>query len=234
MKYRENINVDELVTEYVRECEVKYDPSSSKKNEKSQKAYSESLDNMGEIDLGNITEGDVERIVKRYLCDWGGMRRVLGQKGFQDWRSELTRAIQSNHKTLKGFRSKDLINVELSEFKTDIERLYESFETIVGRIAATKVLHLVCPNFFPMWDNKIADGVRNGFPKKGDKGTRIKAFSAADYYRFIQAMQIFLREHQEALSSLACEYHNTKLRVLDECLFWATSRPFYLFSFRQW
>lgn len=227
MEYREKIDVNELVAEYVRKCEEQYPPSM-----KSQKVYKESLDAMkGIVDLRNITEKDIEEIVRSYLYNWGAMQRVLGKSEFQNWQSKLKKAIQSNDDMLEEFRSKDLIE-DISPFKEQIKSCYGSFKAIVERVAATKVLHLICPDFFPMWDNAIAEGVRNEFPEKDDKGTRIKAFSTDDYYRFMQVIQDFLRDHENVWSKLAGEEGKSKLRIIDECLYWAVRRPFYLFSFR--
>lgn len=240
MEYREKVNVSELVEEYIKQCEQEYDPSSSERNGKSEKAYSESLEKMKHIDLQDFTKENTEQIiqiVQRYLYDWGSMGRVLRSKRFQNWQSRLTEEIWLNRELLKDFSSKDLIAVKLSECAKDIQSCYESLSgpakhKVVGHIAATKVLHLICPNFFPMWDNAIADGVRNQLKKRGDKETRIKAFSKEDYYRFVCVIQDFAKQNEHVLSKFTCEPHKTKLKVLDECLLWAVRRPYYLFSFR--
>ena len=81
MSYRASINVGELVTEYVRKHNERYDPS-----DKPQKVYTTSLEQIGKINLGGITEKDVDTIVEKYLYTWGGMGRVLGRKDmWDDW-----------------------------------------------------------------------------------------------------------------------------------------------------
>ena len=231
MDLREKINVSELVKEYVNQCERNYDPSLNNRNKTSQRAYSESLQAMKNITLGNITEENTKLIVQPYLYKWGTMVRVLGQKKkYPNWGKKLTTEIRENHKMLKNFRSKDLVNVELNDYKDEIENCYQSFLPVVGRIAATKVLHLICPNFFPMWDNDIANGIRNELLKSIHKENKIEAFSKQDYYRFMVIIQVFLKQNELILSSLSCEPHKTKLKVLDECLLWAVRRPYYLFS----
>ena len=160
------------------------------------------------------------------------MGRFLGQeKKCPDWQNRLTDAIQLKHTILKHFSSQDLSDSDVklndSEVKKEIQSCYEAFKPIVGRIAATKVLHLICPNFFPMWDNAIADGVRNEFLPKS---STIKPYSPEDYYRFMCVIKGLLKQNKRDLSKLAREHDKTMLRVLDECLLWAVRRPYYLFS----
>lgn len=121
--------------------------------------------------------------------------------------------------------------VNLSDFESGIKNCYELFGKIVGQIAASKVLHLICPNFFPLWDDGIAIAIWNEVDGKSDKGEVIAQFSGAHYYRFMQVMQNFLREYGEIMSDLAEQYRNRKgkLKILDECLWWATHRPLSLF-----
>jgi hypothetical protein len=238
MGYREKIDVRELITEYVKQCENEYDPSRNNRNKISQEAYSESLTGMKLIDLEKFTEDNKQKnedVVERYLYKWGSMGRFLGQeKKCPDWQNRLAKAIQKKHEKLKDFSSKDLIDVKLDDpiVKKDIQSCYEAFNTVIGKIAATKVLHLICPNFFPPWDNAIANGVRNEFEKSSDKESKITRFTKEDYYRFMLVIQDFLKQNERVLSKLARELDKTRLRVLDECLLWAVRRPYYLFSFR--
>lgn len=221
-----NIDIDELIDIYVLECEHEYDPIFSKRNEKSQKAYSESINFIGKIDFENITEDNIKRlqqVVKDYLYQWGRMQQLLGRPDYRDhWVSYVVKEIVSNQK-LKDFRDKDLVDEKLEEIKEDIKKCYKKFENIVGRIGASKILHLVCPHFFPLWDNIIANAHRNEFK------TKIQFATSEEYYRFMLTIQYFLKNHEEIFSSLAQEYCKTKLGVIYECLFWAAHRPFHLF-----
>jgi hypothetical protein len=40
----------------------------------------------------------------------------------------------------------------------DALRLFGLFRTECGPVRAGKALHVLAPNFFPLWDNAIADG----------------------------------------------------------------------------
>ena len=216
------MNYGELVIrEYVERCEEEYGKTDSNY------IYEKTMKEVKQKDLGSITEKDVESdIVKPYLYDWGRMGRVLGRYEFWDWESKLVKQIRSNCETLEVFRTKDLQHAELSEFKTDIERLYSSFKEIVGRIGGAKVLHLLCPSLFPPWDNAIANTARKELAPKGKN--KVENFSPQDYYRFMCGIQYLLKKYDEVLSHLATKYGRTKMRIVDECLWWAKERSLWL------
>ncbi len=69
----------------------------------------------------------------------------------------------------------------LARYKPLIIKLYEALKQIVGATGAAKVLHLLAPNFFVMWDTSIrrAYGVND---------------SGEDYYRFLEKMRDEIRE----------------------------------------
>jgi len=215
-------DIENIITEYVDKIEKKYPPSDN-----SQIVYKQSLKAMAGIDLGSHTNQDVQQIVETYLYTWGNMGRLLGREEFRGWQSRLTKELQYNHKMLEGLRKKRLETVNLSEFDADIKKCYKSFRDVVGRIASAKVLHLVSPDFFPIWDNAIAEGVRKELAARED--WTIEAFSPDDYYEFMKAIQQFTRKNSKVLSDLVLKYGKSKLRIIDECLLCAVRRPFSLF-----
>jgi len=102
--------------------------------------------------------------------------------------------------------------------------LYSSLRSIIGPIASAKVLHLICPNFFPLWDNGIADGLRAEHSGIVD----LKPFSAQDYFEFMKKLQSLLRKYDELWSSLSQSYKKGKLKIVDECLWYIVRTPFAL------
>lgn len=129
---------------------------------------------------------------------------------------------------IENFRKKDLLSVTLDKFESDTEKCYKSFENEIGKIASVKVLHLICPSFFPLWDNKIADAIRK-VDVRNNENRRIAKFSEADYYQFMQKIQNFSKKHETILSDLADQYKKSKLKILDDFLWWAANRPLDLF-----
>ena len=66
--------------------------------------------------------------------------------------------------------------------KDTIESIFGEFETLLGPVGAAKVLHLLAPRFFPLWDNKIVQrGYHMYFLKAGQ--------NAAMYYVVMRAQK---------------------------------------------
>ena len=207
---------EEIRTELIRECSKRLG------DEFEDSIYDECLKAIKETDLSNIA--NLESTMRRFLYVWGRMGRVLGRYDYRNWESKLAKQIELDGKELEEFRTKDLLYVNLHEYEPVIKKCYGSFKEAVGAIAAAKTLHLICPSFFPLWDNAIANAVRK---ERADK--KNGEFSPADYYSFMVDMQRFLKEYDQVLSALASKYKRGKLRILDEFLWWMAHRPLSLF-----
>jgi hypothetical protein len=155
------------------------------------------------------------------------MRRVINQEDHLDWPIKVSNIIKSNYVALAKFQKEYLGETDLHQYEKDIKRLYDSFKPIIHPVATAKVLYLLCPNFFPIWDNAISDGVRseiiNKFPD-----IKTARLSSDDYYRYMLGIQKFLDEHDNICTLLAKKYRKGKLRILDECFWWGVRRPFCL------
>jgi len=184
--------------------------------------YKQGLEDMEKLNLMNITKNDVEEIIKPFLYEWGGMRRVLDRGEHLTWEEDLAAQIHEVSNELQGFKQQYLRKVNLAKHESDIKRCYGSFKEAVGRVAAAKVLHFVCPNFFPPWDTKIAEAA------KGERNQKVKEYSAEDYYMFMQQVQTFIKK-RSIIPKLANHYKKSEVKIADECLWMATQRPFYLF-----
>ena len=222
MNQTEEILSDRVIREVIK----KYVKKNNSENEEANKIYKKSVNEMEEINLDKITEKQVEDIIKSFLWEWGNMARVVGRK--KDWQIELSKTIKKYYKELEIFRKKNLVNVNLSEFESDIKNLYNDFCEIIKQVATAKILHLICPNFFPLWDNAIANAVRKEANLEDNKNEKIKAFSKADYYQFMQKIQNFAKKYEDLLSELAKDYDKTKLKILDDFL-WYANKPLFLF-----
>jgi hypothetical protein len=192
--------------------------------------YNNAITDMTTIDLANISQSDVVDVVEPFLYDWGKMGRVLGQERFSGWQGKVTNIIRSNSGILKQFQNRNIEYENLSNHRHEIAMLYESFKAATGQIASAKILNLICPNFFPLWDNGIANAVRVelahlegcGFDKS------IEVFSGADYLRFMEGIKLFISRHSDVLLLLSNQYQQRKLRIIDECFWWIVRRPFFL------
>jgi len=207
---------EQIIKEYVKRYEQKYsaDP-----------VYNGFLGSMAKIDLKGITEGEVREVIEPFLYEWGRMGRVLGRIEYLNWERNLASAIRSNCQRLKGFGTKDLTGVNLGQLEPQIMKCYESFKEAVGPIAAAKVLHLICPNFFPLWDNSIAEAFRNEISDRSKVSEKVENFSGRDYARFMEQIQELISKYGKLLSYLASQHKKGKLKILDECLWGTAHRP---------
>jgi len=192
--------------------------------------YNNAITAMATRDLAQISESDVVNVVERFLYDWGKMGRVLGQERFSGWQGKVAQIIQSNSGILKQFQNRNIEYENLSNHKHEIVMLYEAFKGATWQIASAKILNLICPNFFPLWDNGIANALRvelahlEGY--SFDKS--IEDFSGEDYFRFMDGTKLFISRHSDVLSTLSNQYQQRKLRIIDECFWWVVRRPFSL------
>ena len=193
--------------------------------------YDNAIAHMARVDLADMNETNIGYAIERFLYDWGGMGRVLGRPQYSGWQGRVTGIIKSNSSILKQFQNMNIHQEEdLNAHKTEIVRLYDAFESAAGPISSAKILHLICPNFFPLWDNAIADALRveladfrgNNFDKS------INAFSGEDYFRFMDRVKFFIARNNSAVSLLSDKYNHNMLRIVDVCFWFMVRRPLYL------
>lgn len=192
--------------------------------------YNSAITRMAAIDLSNIDESDVVGIVERFLYEWGGMGRVLGRIEYLGWQEKVAEVVKGNAEKLKRFQKRVIENEDLDDYKVEIVKLYEILKGITGPIASAKILSLICPNFFPLWDNAIANAVRAEIADTESYGfdKSVEILSGEDYFRFMVGIKLFMVKHADIISSLSRQYQQKKLRIVDECLWSLVRRPFYL------
>jgi len=207
-----------LIKEVVEQCECEYPD----------KTYIKCLKKVEKANLKDITTlktANGKSIIKSFLYEWGTMGRVLGRKEFQGWESRLKKQVESNLKELTRLRKKHLEHVYLYKYEQDIRKCYNSFrQAVKSPIAAAKTLHLICPDFFPAWDNSIADAIRKECEENKDE-----EFSATDYFNFMKVIQSFLKRNEQVLTELARRYKKRKMRIVDEFFWWIVRRPLHFY-----
>jgi hypothetical protein len=83
--------------------------------------------------------------------------------------------INANLDALRGYRGRHLLTLDADE--TDrLTQFFATFELVLGPVGAAKALHLLAPDFFPLWDRKIAEsyGIRLG--NSGENGREYVRF----------------------------------------------------------
>jgi len=184
--------------------------------------YIKSIDEFSRVRLDQLAEKHEVSILRPFLLTWGSMVRVLGKK--EGTKAILMKLKEISHK-LEPLREKDFSSVDLNEIKDLIVELFDEIRETefenrkrkqkkVGSTAASKVLHLTCPDLFFMWDLNI----RNYYEKnKGD---------GKEYFDFLTQMKEMCKskELETTIGDLQRESGKKITRMIDQYN-WVKARP---------
>ena len=92
-------------------------------------------------------------------------RNKFDQKHFRD----IQELLNTNLDELKVYRSRKIQEYSDCENVT-IEMIFNKFGLILGPVGASKMLHLLAPTFFPLWDGEISKFYGIYFKQKGSNG----------------------------------------------------------------
>jgi hypothetical protein len=83
--------------------------------------------------------------------------------------------------------------------------LFTEFERVLGPVGAAKALHLLAPNFFPLWDRAIAHAYHATLGKVGTNGKRY-----ATFMEIARCQYVVLNDKCTATLKLIDEYNYCK------------------------
>lgn len=159
-------------------------------------------------DVSGLSDLHVVRVFKPFLIQWGMMARTLGRKKF-NW-TRLGRTLRNLEPHFKALRSKSFlhVNFEDKEISENIQKVYRELSKIkhVGPTAVSKILHLINPEIFVMWDEKI----RDMYNVRG---------SAKGYLKFLSKNQRLLKDvfNEKECHELRLKFGNkTMAKLIDE------------------
>jgi hypothetical protein len=143
--------------------------------------------------LGTIDNPKPEKIVW-FLNHWGIMRKHFDV-------DKISKCITESKNDLDVFKKCRIEIVDLMPLKDSIQDIFQKFqESTDSPVAASKVLHVLVPPFFVMWDTTIRAGYGCGIIYN-------KAIARNEtYYIFLERIQ---RELREAIQSYA-DSHSIK------------------------
>lgn len=202
MGCKEKEFVSSLIEECIRRYDEKYD----------RETYLKHLNEIKQLSIEDIPKN--MNLIRGYLYDWGNMHWVLKRERYRGWELRLGELVIKHSGKLKMFRNKNLVETDLRMHENEIKELYNSFRQVVGPTSAVKILHIICPNFFPLWDNDIAKCVAN-----------FGGYSKYDYFKFMMEIQRILGKYGEVISKLTKESGEGMLRTLDKYLYWFSKNP---------
>jgi hypothetical protein len=83
--------------------------------------------------------------------------------------------LASHDPVLAALRTRSLVSL-VSEDAVTIETLFDGFENLLGPVGAAKALHLLAPNWFPIWDRRIAARYVGELQPRGTNSARYVTF----------------------------------------------------------
>jgi len=137
----------------------------------------------------------VRRVIRLFLISWGMMTRVVGRENL-DWK-RLGDTLRNLEKDFAALRSKSFLSANLFSDETTsnaVKKIYSELDPIPylgSPTTISKILHLLNPEIFLMWDNAIV----NYYHKENRKIN----YSADGYLEF-------LKENQETILSALSEF----------------------------
>lgn len=192
--------------------------------------YRGCLEAVKKIELYKIKGKDVKGPIRTFLINWGLMGRVLNRKPTEKskidrrcWERRLASKIRTFRNELDTFRGLNLENIDdISKYEKKIIECFNGISECkkgnkrgIGPVAAGKVLHLICPDFFPMWDIAIRERVAK------DSGHEPIGANGNGYYKFMGKIQNFLKTktYDSTLSEMSKKYKKSKIKIVDEFMF---------------
>jgi len=151
--------------------------------------YREATNNNDPTYLKTINDPTPEQIV-RFL------KHTRMRRGFDT--GEISKCITESKNDLDKFRERKFESIDnLIPLKDNIQDIFQKFlESTGSAVASSKVLHILAPKFFVMWDTAIRAGYGLGV-------TYDKAEVKNIYYLFLERVQCELRK---AIQSYADDY----------------------------
>ena len=125
---------------------------------------------------------------------------------------KLEKCIADNFSQIESFRKRDISSFSDAD-KSDIKALFleflEALQITVGKVSGrkspvsvAKALYLLAPNFFPLWDDKIARAYKCYYSHNPDE----------KYIRFCELTKALANEIRENIS----QPHKTIVKLIDE------------------
>lgn len=198
--------------------------------------YFGAIERLGDV-RKNLNKVDdvqhVRRVIKPFLIQWGMMGRTVGRKGL-DWKKlgETLRSLENDFDVL---RNRRFLTIDFNERNVSIaiKNIFSRIRSIPyigGHTSTPKIMHLLNPEIFVMWDEDI----RKSYQERNSRITD----SPRGYLEFLKQTQEELmrsirgrqertgRGLDEVETEIRSKYKNKTLaRIIDEYN-WMMAHPF--------
>jgi hypothetical protein len=90
---------------------------------------------------------------------------------------EIQRIIEEHPEVISDLRKRNIVSLTTSD-EPNVVSVFTDFEEVLGPVGAAKCLHLLAPDFFPLWDRAIAEAYGVYLASRGKNGKK--------YYQFME------------------------------------------------
>jgi len=151
--------------------------------------------------LGGKTKLSVAESLAVLLQTWNAMYYRFGHPFDNEHFDAIEKVTSLHHPDLISFRSRSMVSFTLHDSAT-IKELFSDFELVLGPVGAAKALHLLAPQFFPLWDRAIVKAYGINLGSAGQNSDK-----------YLQFMEVVASQARQALCDRKC---NDILKLIDE------------------
>ena len=150
------------------------------------------------------------------LLTWNASFYRYGSLDFDS----LQKCIEKNREAIEGFKSRDITTLRETD-QAGVKELFDDFLSALRRpkhkkspeafspVSVAKALHILAPNFFPLWDDNIAKNGYGCYWYKPDKG-------AAKYWQFMLKMRKIAESLQGQQNEVRALSGQSVLKLIDK------------------
>ena len=167
----------------------------------------------------------IQNYVEPFLSRWGYMDQPLRMK-YAGWQDELLKVIHRNIgekiQSYNDFILKDVSKEELKREEKNISSIFDKLRPIFGQTCSAKFLHLLIPDFFPLWDAVIRTNTRRAYKKTYNDKMPSDDGSGSFYFKFMNVQLDFIKMYNKELDEISKYFKKPLLRITDR-YFWILS-----------
>lgn len=217
-------------------------------NEKRQRYYTWAFKTVAEAcGQGQPEDIDIGGVVSGIMILEYSWNEMFYRDGLFD-QVRLAECLEKHAVIVSGFHNRDISSFQVND-QEDIARLFIDFLDALGQqnsrlrspVAVGKCLHLLSPQFFPLWDGPIAKSTGYHWGTPVQPGTATKSY--VDFMKYTQELvdhiardfagkrsvplesvfNAILREYEKTVEQRAIE--TTMLKLVDEYLYVEHTHP---------
>ena len=89
--------------------------------------------------------------------------------------AEIEEVVDKHPEIISDMRQRNIGSLKAGD-ETTVIFLFTDFEVVLGPVGAAKCLHLLAPDFFPLWDRAIAEAYGVSLGPRGKNGKKYHGF----------------------------------------------------------